>query len=97
MANRYRQLRVIRAFSPGAAAVFSDGYFDLVYIDADHHKEALLADIDVWWDKVRIGGLLSGHDYGTRRFPQVEAAVTERFGDTAEVAEYVWFKRKGWE
>ena len=42
---------------------FPDGYFDFVYIDADHSEEAVAADFNLWHPKVREGGLLGGHDY----------------------------------
>ncbi len=46
-----------------AAATFPREHFDFVYIDADHSYEAVKADIEAWWPKVRMGGVLAGHDY----------------------------------
>lgn len=57
----YSEVSVIRAFSTEAAIHFSNGYFDVVYIDADHWDCA--NDIRFWWPKVKSGGLLAGHDY----------------------------------
>lgn len=36
---------------------------DFVYIDGDHRYEFVLADIVVWYHKVKKGGLVCGHDY----------------------------------
>lgn len=36
---------------------------DLVYIDADHSYDYVFKDIDTWIDKIKIGGMLSGHDW----------------------------------
>lgn len=55
--------RFHRAFSPEAAAAYEDGFFDFVYIDANHSYGGVKADLDAWYPKVREGGLLCGHDY----------------------------------
>lgn len=39
------------------------GSLDFVYIDADHSFDAVMQDIIVWSDRVRCGGIVSGHDY----------------------------------
>jgi hypothetical protein len=53
---------LIRALSVDAAATFSDGSLDFVFIDADHREAAVLEDIRAWHPKVRAGGVLCGHD-----------------------------------
>lgn len=45
---------------------------DFVYIDADHTFDSIMQDIIIWHQKVRIGGIISGHDYDN---PEVKAAV----------------------
>jgi len=59
-------IRVIKLPSVEAATLFPDGYFDMVYIDASHLYDDVLADIIAWGPKVRKGGLLGGHDYYTK-------------------------------
>lgn len=49
--------------------------FDFVYIDAEHSYEAASADIVSWGQNVRVGGVISGHDYGG--FEGVTRAVNE--------------------
>ncbi|MEW6303163.1 MAG: class I SAM-dependent methyltransferase [Verrucomicrobiota bacterium] len=46
-----------------AAAKIKDGSLDFVYIDAQHHEEAVAEDVRQWFPKLRPGGLLAGHDY----------------------------------
>ena len=56
-------LKLIRKHSVLAADDVGDGSLDFVFIDADHTYEAVAADIQAWWPKVRPGGTLAGHDY----------------------------------
>jgi hypothetical protein len=55
--------RIVRKRSLDAVREFADGQLDFVYIDAQHHFEAVRADLEAWWPKVRRGGLVAGHDY----------------------------------
>ena len=50
--------------SVNAAKHFADGSLDFVYIDADHSYQAVKTDYEVWLPKIRIGGMICGHDYG---------------------------------
>lgn len=54
---------LIQADSGKAAKFFPDGFFDFVYIDANHFYQAVKNDIFMWWPKVRKGGVFAGHDY----------------------------------
>lgn len=36
---------------------------DFVYIDGDHNYEAVAEDIKLWEPKIRLGGIIAGHDY----------------------------------
>lgn len=62
------------------AARAIDETFDLIFIDAMHTREDVLADIDRWQPKLALGGIMAFHDYGHGDFPGVKQAVDERFG-----------------
>jgi hypothetical protein len=47
---------------------------DFVYLDGDHSAEAVLNDIRLWYPKVKVGGLLGGHDAIE---PEVKQAVSK--------------------
>ncbi|GAF72188.1 unnamed protein product [marine sediment metagenome] len=93
MAQWFPQIRVVRADASDVAGIFPDGYFDLVFLDADHHYDDVLRNIQEWLPKVRKDGVLSGHDYG-ERFEGVKRAVDEYFKGSAEITDAeVWIKR----
>lgn len=77
--------QIHRCTSQGAAALAPPGYFDCVFIDADHSYEGAKADIESWAPKVKPGGWLAGHDYENTDFP--------KFGVTQAVQE--WAQREG--
>lgn len=54
---------------------------DLVFIDANHDYQVVKNQILTWQQKVRPGGILSGHNYGRKRLPGVKEAVDELFGN----------------
>jgi hypothetical protein len=54
---------MIRAKSEHAVDLFEDESLDFVYIDANHKYDAIKQDIELWFPKVRKGGIVSGHDY----------------------------------
>jgi len=78
--------RVIRATSTAAAERFGDGQLDFVYLDAQHHYEAVKEDIRAWCPKIRRGGVLAGHDYLDGQIDEglfgVKSAVDEFAGIT---------------
>ena len=89
----FPQLCVVRMDSLTAARLFPEKYFDLVFIDADHSYESVVADIKVWTPLVNDGGFLTGHDYEGKP-TGVKKAVDEQFGEEIEIfPERVWVKR----
>lgn len=93
--------KIIRKSSVEAAKDVADNSLDFIFVDADHSYEGCKADIIAWKDKVREGGIISGHDYKNTDFPcfGVEKAVDEfvvENGLRLELGEnFTWFTRKG--
>jgi hypothetical protein len=50
---------------------------DFVWIDGNHDYAYIKKDIDLYWPKIRPGGLLCGHDYGDDPGFGVNHAVDE--------------------
>lgn len=67
---------IIRKTSMEAVEDVPDGTLDFVYIDALHSFDYAMMDIIKWTPKVRLGGVVSGHDYiAHRKAEHVKIAV----------------------
>lgn len=54
---------IIRGYSMNVVKDFEDESLDFVYIDSGHNFVNVANDIFEWEKKVRVGGVVSGHDY----------------------------------
>jgi predicted O-methyltransferase YrrM len=66
---------VWRTTSVAASARVLPASADFVYIDALHDHDSALEDVSHWYDKVRPGGIIAGHDYVDGTFPEGEFGV----------------------
>lgn len=67
----------LKQFSVDAAKRFKDETIDIIFIDGNHFYEYALADLSVWYPKVKKdGGYVVGHDYSKPQFG-VKKAVTQ--------------------
>lgn len=57
------RVQMLREDSLTAARKFHDRSLDFVYIDGDHSYAGCRRDILAWAPKVKVGGVLAGHDY----------------------------------
>jgi hypothetical protein len=55
--------KIIRKTSLDASLDFEDNSLDFVYLDGRHNYEGVKEDIELWFGKVKKGGILAGHDY----------------------------------
>jgi glycosyltransferase involved in cell wall biosynthesis len=55
--------QLIRCFSMDALKLIPDGSLDFVYIDGNHEFRHATDDTDGWGKKVRVGGIIAGHDF----------------------------------
>lgn len=72
-----RDFTLINKFSVEAAEDIKDGSLDFVYIDANHAYDFVMEDLTVWTPKVRIGGIISGHDYYESSRDKAKKAVDD--------------------
>jgi hypothetical protein len=63
LARNDPRISLLREFSVEASMLIQDGSLDCCYIDGNHAYIQFLEDMDHWWPKVKVGGIICGHDY----------------------------------
>lgn len=59
----YKNMIFVRKFSMDAVKEFADNSLDFVFIDGNHSFEFVVNDIAEWSKKVKVGGIIAGHDF----------------------------------
>jgi len=77
---------ILRKTSKDASEFFEVGSLDFVYIDAQHHYEAVSEDLEFWTNKVRAGGVIAGHDYLNGQLESGRYGVKKAVDEWAERA-----------
>ena len=80
----------IKMKSVDAAKLYEDSSLDLVFIDAGHSFDNVVADIEAWLPKVRPYGFIAGHDYEWD--DEVKRAVHSIFPTISMEVEGCWIK-----
>eukprot|EP01041_Mallomonas_annulata_P001151 gene1151-2224_t len=79
------EIVILRNFSSDAHHFIPDNSVDFIYIDARHDFCAVKEDIELFWPKLRPGGIFSGHDYLTQDdLEQVPSHTKERWDICAD-------------
>jgi hypothetical protein len=66
VANRFADnpnVKIHRCTSLEASREFDDCYFVWIYLDGDHSYDAVLADLNAWFPKIKAGGRIVCDDY----------------------------------
>lgn len=80
-----KNIKFLRMTSLEAVNFVPDG-IDFVYIDGNHSFVSVLLDMKAWFEKIKHGGILAGHDYHDS-MPQVQMAV-DSFGKVKNLRIY---------
>ncbi len=87
--GNFKNLKFFRAKGHEAAQEIADASYDCIFIDAGHTESDVTQDIQDWLPKVRLGGILCGHDY-VDSWMGVIAAVDKAFGKPDEIHDTIW-------
>ena len=90
---------IIRDWSMEAVKRFADESLDFVYIDCSHDYKSVMKDIKAWSNKVKKGGIVSGHDYITpkeilKKLPQYSSRDYNKTNYDVKRAVNTWVKKK---
>jgi predicted O-methyltransferase YrrM len=55
---------------------------NFVLIDGGHEEHEINGDLDMWLDKIKSGGVVMIHDYGSRHWPKVKEAIDNRLASS---------------
>lgn len=77
LAERDRRVTLLRGTSVAFAETFENWAFDFVYLDAAHDPENVRQDLDLWYPKLKRGGLFGGHDFNHPNPPEAHNGVME--------------------
>ena len=61
--SKYPNNTIIKKASVDAAKDFQDESIDFVFIDGDHSFLGITQDLAAWIPKVKVGGIVAGHDF----------------------------------
>ena len=57
------EVEIIKDTSNNFFKLKEDNFFDFIYVDGDHSYDGVYNDLMNGYDKLKNGGILSGHDY----------------------------------
>lgn len=77
-------VKIIKGDSKKVHSLFDDEFFDWIYIDGDHSYEGVSTDLKNWISKVKMGGVISGHDFD----PDPTWSVTSNFGVNRAISDF---------
>lgn len=60
--NEMNRLRILKGLSWEVARHVTNSSLDFVFIDASHDRESFMKDVEAWIHKVKIDGMICGHD-----------------------------------
>lgn len=60
------KVRVCQNYTTNCAGDYKDEYFDFIYVDARHDFKGVWDDLVNYWPKLKVGGIMAGHDYVTQ-------------------------------
>ena len=91
--NSFSNIRKLKMKSREALNMFRDNSLDLVYVDGLHTEQGVFSDITMWLPKIKKGGYIAGHDYGSKHFPGVRKAIDSFFEPDKTFRDSSWIKR----
>lgn len=69
----------VRSYTAPAARIFIERGLrpDVVFVDADHQRPGIQADLNAWLPLLADNGVICGHDYSYEGWPDVKQVIDE--------------------
>jgi hypothetical protein len=82
-ANTLNERNIVKCkmYSQDISNMFSDGFFDCLYVDGLHTYEQVKIDLLCYKSKVKEGGLICGHDYDIEYTDKQRAEIRDFEGN----------------
>lgn len=74
MAERGIEVTTLQLPSLEAVGYFADCSVDMVFLDGSHDRTAVAAETAAWFEKLKPGGILAGHDFNNKHQDVIDAA-----------------------
>jgi predicted O-methyltransferase YrrM len=85
-------IEVHQGLSQDKFFLFPNNSFDFIFVDGDHKYSGVIKDLELYWPKLRPGGIMIGHDYDSNawdeRFIENEFAENKHHGVIKAVNEF---------
>ena len=84
--SKHKHVSFLKMWSHIAVNQFYDNHVDFIYLDANHSYQGCMNDLNIWYPKIKKGGIFAGHDY--RVIEGVRNAVNEFFAEIDQKISY---------
>lgn len=87
----------VKMYSHTAVRYIQNESLDFAFIDGNHAYDYVKTDIENWLPKIKVGGILAGHDYNVKGYKNrfgVNRAVKEAFGNKFDFKNHVWWHER---
>lgn len=91
----FDNIELISDYSYNVVDRFDDNSIDFIYIDGRHDYESVKRDLKLYLPKLKLNGIIGGHDYSEKQWPDVYKAVNEVMGEPDKVfIDTSWISKK---
>jgi predicted O-methyltransferase YrrM len=85
--------KILKGYSQDFVNLFENESLDYIFIDGDHSYEGALSDCELFFPKIKNGGIFAGHDWSLNGVRQAVIEFKDRHGspEIKFVREDVWY------
>jgi hypothetical protein len=88
------KIEFIKEFSDKAISRFKDNSIDFIYIDGNHDYKFVKKDIELYYPKLKKGGIIAGHDIDLKDVFRAVSEFCVKNKLECEIEEKDWIIRK---